>query len=182
MVRPHRTYMTYTTYRTRKKRRARGFTLIELLIVVAIIAIIASVLFVALDPLTRFRDTRDASRWHDVTELAHAIVLDQVDNGGHYLGAIQSMTTGTVYMIGTCTGGATSSPNFACDTGVGSNSCVNLAGLVTEGYIAEVPLSPDGAGSWFPSTTGYTLQTTTTGAITVRACESENSTEIFLAR
>lgn len=170
------------TYTTRQHRNAHGFTLIELLIVVAIIAIIASVVFVALDPLTRFQDTRDASRWHDVTELAHAIVLDQVDNGGHYLSAIEAMTTGTVYMIGTCAGGATSSPSFICDTAPGISACVNLNGLVTEGYIAEVPLSPNGSGSWFASATGYTLQTTTTGAITLRACESENTTEIFLAR
>ena len=173
-------YSTYRTYTTRQHRNAHGFTLIELLIVVAIIAIIAAVAFVALNPLVRFQEARDASRWHDVTEFLSAIVLDQVDNGGHYLSAIQAMTTGTVYMIGTGAGGC-DAQNAFCGTGV-TSTCVNLAGLVTEGYIAEVPFSPDGLGTWAASSTGYTLMTTTTGAITLRACESENTTEIFLAR
>ena len=38
----------------------KGFTLIELLIVIAIIAVLAGAVFVALDPLTRFRDARNA--------------------------------------------------------------------------------------------------------------------------
>ena len=42
-----------------------GFTLVELLIVIAIIAIIAAVIFVALDPLTRFQDSRDSARWQE---------------------------------------------------------------------------------------------------------------------
>jgi len=39
-----------------KKANSKGFTLIELLIVIAIVAVIAGATFVALDPLTRFRD------------------------------------------------------------------------------------------------------------------------------
>lgn len=38
----------------------KGFTLIEILVVIAIIAILATVVFVALDPVTRFADARNA--------------------------------------------------------------------------------------------------------------------------
>lgn len=162
----------------------KGFTLIELLIVIAIIAIIAAVAFVALDPLTRFQDARDSSRWSDTSAVLSAIKVDQVDNGGSYLAAIASTTAGEVYMIGTCTSGC-DDQNTQCDTAVESDTHgVDLSGLVDEGYLGEVPISPNGQGTWDSNTTGYTLQRDATGVITVRACESENpsSPEIQLTR
>ena len=162
-----------------KKMKMNGFTLIELLIVIAIIAIIAAVAFVALDPLTRFRDARDSSRWSDISALISAIKVDQVDNRGSYLSAISALDTGTIYMIGA----GSSACNATCDTAPTSTSAFfNLTGLVTEGYLASVPISPNGTGSWDSDYTGYTLERSTTGALTVRACESENSSEILLQR
>lgn len=161
-------------------KKSGGFTLIELLIVIAIISIISAVVFVALDPLTRFKDARDSTRWSDITAVLSAIKIDQIDNGGSYLVAITSMGAGSVYMIGTDTSNCNS---YTCDTSVsGATYCVNLTGLVTEGYLGSVPISPNGSGSWTSGHTGYTLQRDTTGIITVRACESENSDEIWLAR
>ncbi|MDA2922326.1 prepilin-type N-terminal cleavage/methylation domain-containing protein [Patescibacteria group bacterium AH-259-L07] len=164
-----------------------GFTLIELLIVIAVIAILAGVVFVALDPLTRFRDARDSRRWSEITEVLNALKVDQVDNQGTYLTAVAAMTAGEVYMVtdggGTdCDGG-----NANCDTNVttevaAGDHCVDLAGLVTEGYLGDVPISPNGAGTWAVALSGYTLQRDATGIITVRACESENTTEIWVAR
>ena len=166
----------------KKFRGKSGFTLLELLIVIAIIAIIAAVAFVSLDPLTRFRDARDSRRWADVAGLASAIKIDQVDNRGRYLNAIQAMTTGSVYMIGTATSGC-DDQNAFCDTDVANDTaCVNLTGLVNEGYLAQVPTSPNGDGTWTSGVTGYTLMTSTTGALFVRSCESENTTEIFIGR
>jgi len=165
-------------------KSSKGFTLIELLIVIAIIAVIAAVVFVALDPLTRFKDARDSSRWSDATAILSAIKLDQVDNGGTYLSAISIMTAGNVYMIvdGSVSTGC-DDQNSNCDTNVSSDSsCVDLIGLVTEGYLGDIPVSPNGLGTWTSSITGYTLQRDTTGIISVRACESENSDEIWIAR
>ena len=160
----------------------RGFTLIELLIVIAVIAILAAVAFVALDPLTRFRDTRDARRWSDISAMMTAVKADQVDNRGNYLTAIQNMTAGQVYMVGTAVAGC-DDQNAQCDTDVSADTnCVNLSGLVTAGKLGGVPISPNGAGTWVAATTGYTLQRDATGIMSVRACESENTTEIFLSR
>jgi len=167
-----------------KLQTKKGFTLIELLIVIAIIAIIAAVVFVALDPLTRFKDARDSSRWSNISAIISAIKVDQVDNGGSYLTAIGNMTAGQVYMIvdGSVSSGC-DDQNTYCDTNVTADgNCVNLDGLVTEGYLGDLPVSPNGSGSWTASITGYTLQRDTTGIITVRACESENSDEIWVAR
>lgn len=163
-------------------KKEKGFTLIELLIVIAVIAILAAVAFVALDPLTRFRDTRDARRWSDISAIMTAIKADQVDNRGSYLTAIQNMTAGQVYMVGTSAAGC-DDQNANCDTDVSADTnCVNLTGLVTAGKMGGVPTSPNGAGTWTAGTTGYTLQRDATGIITARACESENATEIFIAR
>lgn len=168
-------------------RRNKGFTLIELLIVIAIIAIIAAVVFVALDPLTRFQDSRDASRWQDISAVMSAIKVDQVDNGGAYLASITALTSGEVYMI---TDGAVAlgcdDANADCLTDVAGltpdDNCVNLAGLATEGYIGDVPISPNGDGTWVASSTGYTLQADSTGIITIRACEGEGGTELTISR
>jgi prepilin-type N-terminal cleavage/methylation domain-containing protein len=157
-----------------------GFTLIELLIVIAIIAIIAAVAFVALDPLTRFRDARDSSRWNDITSVANAVKVDQIDNGGSYLSAISSLTDGSVYMIGTDTTGCDDN-NANCDTNVTNDTaCVNVTGLVDEGYLGSVPISPAGSVTWAAGDTGYTLSVTSS-ILTVRACESENTTEISIS-
>ncbi len=160
----------------------QGFTLIELLIVIAIIAIIAAVAFVALDPLTRFKDARDAHRWSDISAILSAIKIHQVDNRGSYLQAIRDMQADDIYMIGLDTTGC-DSYNTNCDVNVASSTaCVNIAGLETNGYLGSVPISPDGDGSWIAGHTGYTLKKSTTGIITVQACESENSNEIKASR
>ena len=160
----------------------KGFTLIELLIVIAIIAILGAVVFVALDPLTRFQDTRDARRWSDATALLNAIKVDQVDNGGAYLSAIASTTAAQVYMIGTATSGCNAQDTY-CDVNVtDGTSCIDLTGLFTEGYIGSIPISPNGSGTWTSAITGYTLTRAATGILTIRACESENSSEISISR
>lgn len=166
-----------------KKINNKGFTLIELLIVMAIISIIAAVVFVALDPLTRFRDSRDAARWTDVSAIVSAIKIDQVDNGGDYLTAVKNMTPG-VYMIvdGTAPADCTVG-NAYCDIDVTSaSSCVDLSELVTQGYLGKIPVSPNGDGSWNDKLTGYTLEKSSTGIITARACEAENAPEIKVSR
>ena len=165
-------------------KEKKGFTLIELLIVIAIIAIIYGVVFVALDPLTRFRDSRDAKRWSAVSNVLNAIKVDQIDNGGTYISAVANATAGEVFMItdGAVTSGCDDA-NTNCDTNVtDDDNCVDLAGLVTEGYIGDVPISPNGAGTWSTTSTGYTLQRDSSGVITIKACESENTTEIWVAR
>lgn len=174
----------------KNKMRKNGFTLLELLIVIAIIAIIAAIIFVALDPLKRFQDARDARRWSDIRGLVDAIKLDQVDNGGSYHANVSALTAGSVYMIvdGSKATGCDDQA-AACDTDVTNDtSCVNLSFLQTEGYLGDVPMSPTGDQVWGHGAsngevgTGYTLQRDATGTLIVRSCESENSSEIYLSR
>jgi prepilin-type N-terminal cleavage/methylation domain-containing protein len=163
-------------------KNKKGFTLIELLIVIAILAILAAVVFVALNPLVRLQDSRDARRASDVTELLSAIKTDQVDNGGSYVAAISGLNAGEVYMIGTAVA-TCDDQNANCDTNVtDDDNCADLTALVTEGYLGSVPISPNGSGTWVAGTTGYTITRASTNIVTVRACESENTTEISSAR
>ncbi len=163
----------------------RGFTLIELLVVIAIVGILVAVVFVALDPAQRFRQARDAVRQNDVQEILSAIKLHQVDNDGSYLASVAALTAGEVYMI---MDGATvvgcDDNNASCDTAVtDDNNCVDLSGLVDQ-YLEDVPISPAGAVTWDAATegTGYTLERDADGIVRVRACESEDTTEISAAR
>ncbi|MCD4761647.1 type II secretion system GspH family protein, partial [bacterium] len=81
-------------------KKQQGFTLIELLIVIGVIAILAALAFVALNPLARFQDARNAERWSDVNAILGAIKLDQVDNGGTYNDVIVALTSDLYYQIG----------------------------------------------------------------------------------
>lgn len=168
------------------KIKKQGFTLVELLIVVAIIAILAAVVFAALNPLKRFQDSRNARRWSDIAELMHAIKVYQVDNGGTYLTAIEEKKgDGYVYMItqGLVSTGCASQNSNCVRQVTGDTYCVNLGGLVSSGYMGKIPISPNGAGIWTSVLTGYTLVASSTGVITITACEAEgNSPEISVTR
>jgi len=160
-----------------------GFNLIELLIVIALIATIASVAFVALDPLTRFRDARDSARWADISAVLSAVKVAQVDNGGAFVDAITDMTAATTYMVGTCNSGATAAGVTSyCDVDPENADCVDLSGLVSGGYLGAVPISQNGEGTWTESITGYTIEKSGSGIITVAACESENADNISITR
>ena len=162
------------------KKQRKGFTLIELLIVIAIIAILASVAFVALDPLKRFQDSRDSTRSNDVVILLEAILTDQFDNGGTYLTSITNMATGDIYMISDANSGCHDNNGNCVSNVTSDSSCLDISGLVNEGYLGKVPISPDGDADWNSGKTGYTVERESTGIIHVRACEYESvtSTEI----
>jgi type IV pilus assembly protein PilA len=172
-------------------KQKKGFTLLELLIVIAIIAIIAAIIFVALDPLKRFGDARDARRWSDIRNIVDAIKLDQVDNGGAYHANITALNDGEVYLV---VDGAKDvgcdDQNANCDVDIDDDAnCVNLGFLQTEGYLGDIAVGPSsGVVTWDHGAvdgdvgTGYTVQRDATGIITVRSCEAENTAEIFISR
>lgn len=162
----------------------RGFNFINSIIILAIVVIIVASLFLSIDPWSRARDNRDAQRWSDITDILTAIKIDQIDNGGDYMPAVRDLPIGRIFMI---TNGAVSegcsAQNEYCTTEVKSDvNCVNLAGLVSEGYLLDVPVSPEGLNQWSESATGYTLEKDAGGRLTVRSCESENSNEISITR
>jgi len=172
--------------------KEEGFTLIELLVVIAIIGILAAVIFVALDPATRFADARDAVRQNDVQEILSAVKIYQVDNEGD-LPVTQDTSTnaivsGDTYMIGTVSSGcdtdtAGSTGPVACPSVSSDSSCIDLASqLVTDGYLGQTPISPDGQYAWDSTLTGYTYSVDGNGIVTIGSCEAEGATTIQAIR
>lgn len=158
-----------------------GFTLIELLIVIAIIAILMAVIFVALNPLKRFQDSRDSARWMDVRAILDAIIIDQVDNKGFYVDVVSNLSAGKVYMVGTAASGCDDKNAYCLSNVSGDGYCVNLQPLVDEYYLGELPVAPNGQAIWSTSLSGYTVERISNFNIRVRACESEGGLgEIFV--
>ncbi len=154
----------------------KGFTLIELLVVIAIIAILAAVVFVALDPVRRFADARNATRISDVNSVLTSIHEYIVDNGGAYPTGLSAGMAET--QLGTAaTGCATTPGGSACGTAA---ACVSLATPLAK-YLASIPRDPsisvaDGARS------GYSVVVNSNGIVTLRACNAENSATIQVSR
>ena len=64
---------------TRNISNKKGFTLIELLIVIGIIGFLAAAVLVAVDPVKRIQDSRDAKRYSEVNGILNAMLTKQVD-------------------------------------------------------------------------------------------------------
>jgi len=146
-----------------------GFTLIELLIVVAVIAILAAIAFVALNPLARFQDSRNARRWSDINMIMSAIKLNQVDNGGAYVEAVDQLFPNFYYQLG-----AGDSCSVSCinpDVTLQS-TCVDLEELVDDAYLPYVPVDP-GDSDANADGTRYYLVKDSYGRLIVGACTEE---------
>jgi prepilin-type N-terminal cleavage/methylation domain-containing protein len=144
------------------KTGQKGFTLIELLVVIAIISTLATVVFVALDPVKRFTDSRNSRRTGDVQTILTAVHSYIVDNGG-------SMPAGvglTETQIGTAASGCAT----LC-TGAAA-ACSDLSTPLVK-YLKSLPTDPQSGSA---ATTGYSIVRDANNIITVKACSAEGVT------
>lgn len=157
-----------------------GFTLIELLLVVAIIATLAVVVFVALNPAQRLKDTKDARRTSDVDSILTAVHQFIVDNKGNY--PTNMPAAGTEVQLGTAASGC------AIATGgcaVAAAACTDLMTGSTNlaAFLKSMPISPQSGATTYDATkTGYALVRDTNGIVTVKACGTEGTTNISASR
>lgn len=155
----------------KKRKNQKAFTLVELLIVIAILAILAGIVMVALNPLARFQDSRNARRWTDVNAILDAITLQQVDNKGIYDDVILDLDVGSYYQIGADDAGACadtcSNPTISLE-----DDCVDLDNYISGEYLQEIPMDPNDPDASDDKTKYYLIRNDN-GSVTVGSCSEE---------
>ena len=157
-----------------KNKQPKGFTLIELLIVITIISILTAVIFVAVDPATRFADARNAVRRQEVNSILESLLKYQIDHRGSLPNTIDAVTASS-QVLGT---------GLACDSGctpAGTTvaNCLDLSTYLVDEYLADIPVdSLDGTTVM----TNYYVNKTANNRVRVGSCSAENSATIFAQR
>lgn len=146
----------------------KGFTLIELLVVVAILAILATVVFVALNPVKRFADARNARRFVDVDSILTAIHEYAIDNNG----VLPAGITTSELQLGSCAAGGA----VPC-TGAGA-ACLDISATLAP-YLKSIPTDPNGGTA---ALTNYSVVKDANNIVTVKACNSEVGTTVQVSR
>lgn len=169
-----RIYMKSAQNKKRFFRLESGFTLIELLIVMVIVVALAVTVFVALNPVQRLKDARDARRTSDVETILTAIHEYIVDNKG-------SLPTGmTTSMAETQLGtGASGCAMTQVSCTVAATACVNLTTPLAA-YLKSMPVDP--GATYSASKTGYSVTVDANNIVTVKSCGREGSTDISQSR
>ena len=155
-------------------KNQKGFTLIELLIVIVIISILAAIIFVAVDPATRFGDARNARRRSEVVSILYAILKFQVDNDGDMPAGIDAVTASS-QVLGTSGTGC----NTTCTATTTVAACVDLSTNLVDQYLAAIPTDPNTGTA---SNTDYYINRTTSGRLLIGSCDPENSAVISVTR
>jgi prepilin-type N-terminal cleavage/methylation domain-containing protein len=133
----------------------QGFTLIELLIVIAIIGFLAAAILVAVDPVRRIQESRDARRASETNAILNAILNKQVDDRAVYNGDASTPLAPLLTQTGTdvqvivrdatgvnCTAaGSRPGCNKPMSAATTYGCVADLSTLAPE-YIAEVPVDP----------------------------------------
>jgi prepilin-type N-terminal cleavage/methylation domain-containing protein len=162
--------------------KSRGFTLIELLIVIGIIGILAAAILVAVDPAKRFAQSRDARRSAEVYSILNAILNYTADHVGALPAAIDNDSS-TAQILGEANSGC----NVGCSpAGTTTVACADLGvGTLVDTYISKMPIDPrgtNGSVTYDKLRTGYYVNRTAEGRITVGSCNPELVTDISAQR
>lgn len=148
------------------KEKNLGFTLLEILVVIGIIAFLAAFVFVTLDPLTLFAESRNTRRWSDVNNLTTAVYRYTIDKSAYPPGI-----STTEQQIGTANSGC----NILCTSA--ASICIDLSEELKD-YLLELPTDPLNGSS---ETTGYSI-TKNDDIVTLKACNAENGVNIRISR
>lgn len=125
------------------EKKFKGFTLIELIIVIAVIALLAAATFVAINPAKRVGDAQDAQRWQDVTAIADAYQAYLADNSGTAVTTTAPYQAGRTMMIASGTPGVKTPAGCNASLAVHTlDYFIDLSGLVSGGYIGQIPVNP----------------------------------------
>lgn len=155
----------------RDKKKYEGFSLIEILVVVALIIILATITLVAINPGKNFRDTRNAQRSADVTQILNAVTQYTSEEGNSLaaFGTIAACVDGDI-SVGTHIGTGTGLVNLAGPGG---------SGLLVDEFIVAIPKDPS---TGTDEDTQYIMCVTPGGRVQITAPLAENSKVISVKR
>src|SRR6266516_656537 len=144
------------------EQQQTGFTLIELVIAIVIIASLAVVVFIALNPVKRLQDARDAHRQADVESVFRAIHQYIVDKRNLPTGLVndgieRQLGTGTAVQCSPITSGS-------CNV-LPNTPCIDLSAPLGT-YLKSMPLDPQ-TGTVVVS--GYSMSVDSNHIVTVNA-------------
>lgn len=142
------------------RKTYQGFSLIEILVVVALIIILATITLVAINPGKNFRDTRNAQRSADVTQILNA-VTQYTSEEGNSIAAFGTITN--------CTVG---------DSSIGTEG-IDLDAVLVDEFIVAIPMDPS-VGT--DAVTGYEICVTDGGRVQISAPHAENEKTISVKR
>lgn len=153
------------------KKSKKAFTLIELLVVIGILAVLLAIVLIAINPARQFEQANDTQRSSDVNAILNAVHQYMVEESGQ----LPTVITDTATAIGED----------------GEGGLINLCLLVPD-YIAALPVDPlasttepvdavvcDASTNY---NTGYTIQATADGRVTVSAPLAEGDADITVTR
>ncbi|MEY4723409.1 MAG: hypothetical protein RLZZ324_922 [Candidatus Parcubacteria bacterium] len=167
-----------------KNRNQRGFTLIELLIVIGIIGFLAAAVLVAVDPVKRIQDARDARRFAEANAILNAILTKQVDDRALFNGFAdapiithpnnsQVITTSSVGVACNVAATAPACPGQTLSSAANKNCVANIGGPNT-GTAVSANLAITGTGTLFTTemTAGDTVTSASGGSCVLSAIGS----------
>ena len=163
-----------------KNFKQSGFTLIELLVALTIITILAVSVYAALNPSQRLKDSKDARRASDVSEILTAVHQSVVDNKGTF--PTNMPAAGVEKQLGSPAGGCAATTVGVCTVTAGCADLMTGAQALTS-YLASMPIDPVGSGGGATAAqTGYSIKRDVNGIVTVKACYTDAATAITVSR
>ena len=155
-------------------KNVKGFTMVELIVAIGIFVVLAATTFFLLNPAKRLGNANTAQRWEDITALAKAVELYQIDNGT-LPSDLSSVTVWTNQKQVLCS----SVTSLTCDGQ--DRDCLVVDDIDFLGkYVDSLPIDPEKSAD---TDTGYYITRTGDGMMTFGACDSYDSQEIiYVAR
>ncbi len=148
-----------------------GFTVLELIVTLFLCSLLIVVSLWIAHPKDVSASRRNAARWTDVSHLMQALRRYAADNNGNLPGGLTSKAT----QIG-------DAPNM-----------LDLCKAFVPTYMKDVPLDPDNGGQYAINdcrgtatspgkyVTGYTIQRSADGTVTIAAPSAENKAHISVS-
>jgi len=152
----------------------KGFTLMQLIVSVSVLAILATSVFFVLNSSARLGKAKDIKRYEDITAIAKAIELYQLDNGS----LPTSFTTSTISSsdkVVLCS----SADSLTCDGLTTSCLVVDDVDFLDTYFGGSLPVDPDKTDT---TDTGYYI-TRSGDKMTFGACTNYEGNDIeYIAR